>query len=61
MSSEGKLWFISGLLIGSLSTLVILFSPIFNDAYKRGQLDYQKGIVKYELTETGYKEVVTDE
>ena len=27
------------------------------NAYKEGQLDYQRGIIKYELTETGYKDV----
>jgi hypothetical protein len=31
------------------------------EAYKRGQLDYQKGIVKYELLENGYKKIFSED
>lgn len=26
--------------------------------YRNGQLDYQNGVIKYEVTENGYKELV---
>ena len=33
----------------------------YREGYKEGQLDYQRDIILYELTEDGYKEVIKDE
>ena len=29
-----------------------------SEGYKMGQLDFQEGKIKYELTDTGYKEII---
>jgi len=57
VSSVEKAILWSGIALGLLFGLVIWGIPFSLESYKRGQLDYQKGIVQYELTEDGYKEI----
>lgn len=55
---------VAGIVSGLFAGLIIAFFSFisgagvgFEDGYKEGQLDYQRGDVKYELTETGYIEI----
>jgi hypothetical protein len=56
MDSEG-VWVIVLSLIIAIGTPAIYVLGSY-DGYREGQLDYQRGNVKYELTETGYKEII---
>ena len=38
--------------------LIFVYVSGHSNGYREGQLDYQRGKVKYELTETGYKEII---
>lgn len=57
IDSKGIVFFV-GFLLGVALSILIFSGPVMSDGYKQGQLDYQRGKIKYELTEAGYKEIV---
>lgn len=53
----GSIFILVGLLVLSLFTIWVFYGL----GYKNGQLDYQRGIIEYELTDKGYKQITEDE
>ena len=60
MKNEYREGFFNGFIVCTVLFLGILVFSI-SQAYKTGQLDYQRGFVKYELTDNGYKQIIKDE
>lgn len=56
-TSDVILWCVVSMAIGVVLSVAVFGTFIGNEMYKYGQLDYQRGIIKYELTESGYKEI----
>lgn len=45
---------LTGVFIGTILALSLL---IYDYGYSKGQLDYQRGVVQYQLTEDGYYKI----
>lgn len=52
---------LTGFMFGvTLTTVVFLTFEPDGSGYERGQLDYQRGIIEYELTDTGYNHIIVE-